>query len=588
MMEVYILTLWNIYPLFLLFLTVATACVFPEDIRGRWYQSRYGELEISHNEITRKGTCAQNEDNKYLLYNRSRNCYKCLVITKWHKNILQYKESYCLVENDINALCERIHGEAELHTVVRIPSIPVACPFQGYYSFKYSNSTTHNRQCENPLSEIRACADDSKFKFIYRKCPGMPETSNKELDFQCLATWESGEKFLYGKFQSPDLTSREQMYRCFMHNFFSMSGDMSISADATCQGLQSPTVGVSTMKLDKEPDDHRWPLQRCSFPKFFIHHKRWRDLSGQYVLEVESQMFRIKDKHAQETIIFDADKHRSDTWMMLRCINDIDKTLNSQIQEFIVHATDDKCTSKYRCLRLKKRHNKVIELHIGEAVDDRFSVCSDSQFLNALKFIIIQNHKHMKPTSCPQKGSFRFADKASDCEGQFISGCRMSDEIEIQHYCPRTSRRSGSKSLLLVDIYQCLVSWQEDNVRFVIAHHPSRKSAKCLAYVESADGIDVHEDEFCRDRLSVITSRKINYALFKPADGCGNLLPPVGSAAPNGYTSDRDNNNGEYPDKTKHNSASGIIDAGSNRSSTQTISLVLLFALTILSKIFIR
>lgn len=30
-----------------------------------------------------------------------------------------------------------------------------------------------------------------------------------------------------------------------------MSGDMSISADATCQGLQSPTVGVSTMKLDK-------------------------------------------------------------------------------------------------------------------------------------------------------------------------------------------------------------------------------------------------------------------------------------------------------------------------------------------------
>lgn len=66
-----------------------------------------------------------------------------------------------------------------LHYFVIVPSIPVACPFQGYYSFKYSNSTTHNRQCENPLSEIRACADDSKFKFIYRKCPGMPETSNK-------------------------------------------------------------------------------------------------------------------------------------------------------------------------------------------------------------------------------------------------------------------------------------------------------------------------------------------------------------------------------------------------------------------------
>lgn len=36
-----------------------------------------------------------------------------------------------------------------------------------------------------------------------------------------------------------------------MHSFFGMSGSMSISADATCQGLQSPTVGVSTMKLEK-------------------------------------------------------------------------------------------------------------------------------------------------------------------------------------------------------------------------------------------------------------------------------------------------------------------------------------------------
>ena len=62
---------------------------------------------------------------------------------------------------------------------VSVPSKPVPCPFQGYYSFKYSNSTTHNRQCSSPLSEIRACADDSKFKFVYRKCPGMPETSDK-------------------------------------------------------------------------------------------------------------------------------------------------------------------------------------------------------------------------------------------------------------------------------------------------------------------------------------------------------------------------------------------------------------------------
>lgn len=71
----------------------------------------------------------------------------------------------------------------------------------------------------------------------------------------------------------------------------------------------------------------------------------------------------------------------------------------------------------------------------------------------------------MKPTSCPQKGSFRFADKASECEGQFISGCRMSDEIEIQHYCPKTSRRSGSKSLILGNITN-KIDFGKDQERF--------------------------------------------------------------------------------------------------------------------------
>ena len=91
-----------------------------------------------------------------------------------------------------------------------------------------------------------------------------------------------------------------------------------------------------------EPDDWRWPLQRCSFPKFFIHHKKWRDLSGQYELEVDSQLFRIRDMHAHETIIFDADEHRSDTWMMLRCINSVVKMNNYETEEFVAHVTDDK------------------------------------------------------------------------------------------------------------------------------------------------------------------------------------------------------------------------------------------------------
>lgn len=556
------ITVWGLQLLALIY-TVA-ACMFPSGMRGRWYQSRYGELEISHNEITKKGTCDQKEDNKYLLYNRNRNCYTCVVISMWHENILQYKESYCYVESDINTICNRIHGEAQLHTVVRVPSKPVTCPFQGYYSFIYSNSTTHNRQCSSPLSEIRACADDSKFKFVYRKCPGMPETSDKELDFQCLATWENGEKFLYGRFRSQQLHDREQEYRCFMHNFFGISGFMSISADATCQGLQSPAVGVSTMKLDKDPYDYRWPLQRCTFSKFFIHRKKWRDLSGQYELEVESQMFRIKDTHARDNNIFDEENYTSDTWLMLRCINEAGNPDDAHVQQYVVHSTDNTCTSNYRCVRLTMRHSQVVELQIGEAREDEYDICNDDRFNPGLNFLLIEKRRHTRSTSCPQPGSFKFTDMATECQGQFNSGCRVNDEIEIQHFCPRTNRRS-------VDIFQCLVSWEEGRSNFVIAHHPgsSRNEAKCLVYVETPDGIDVHEDELCRNTLSATNTRRINYSLLKPADECSTYLPP---AVPSGITSDRNIGASGNSD-----TVSGvIIDAGTNGSPRHTITSYLL------------
>ena len=36
-----------------------------------------------------------------------------------------------------------------------------------------------------------------------------------------------------------------------MHSFYGTHGDMSMSADSTCQGLQSPTLGVISMKFTK-------------------------------------------------------------------------------------------------------------------------------------------------------------------------------------------------------------------------------------------------------------------------------------------------------------------------------------------------
>ena len=53
---------------------------------------------------------------------------------------------------------------------------PVPCPFQGPYSFSYTNESVES--CKDPLSEIHACADKSRFIFNYKRCKRLPHTQD--------------------------------------------------------------------------------------------------------------------------------------------------------------------------------------------------------------------------------------------------------------------------------------------------------------------------------------------------------------------------------------------------------------------------
>lgn len=42
-----------------------------------------------------------------------------------------------------------------------------------------------------------------------------------ELNFQCLATWDNGDKYLYGSFSEPWMTNEDEYsYRCFVSTFY--------------------------------------------------------------------------------------------------------------------------------------------------------------------------------------------------------------------------------------------------------------------------------------------------------------------------------------------------------------------------------
>ena len=63
-----------------------------------------------------------------------------------------------------------------IYFFILVGSIPEPCPFQGSYTFSYTNGSI---ECHQPPSQLRACADNTKFRFVYKKCNGIPETSNQ-------------------------------------------------------------------------------------------------------------------------------------------------------------------------------------------------------------------------------------------------------------------------------------------------------------------------------------------------------------------------------------------------------------------------
>nr|XP_022316010.1 uncharacterized protein LOC111119802 [Crassostrea virginica] len=556
---------WMFILSLLMSISLGCGCTFPREWQGTWYQNVFGELTITDTEISRKGACVENKENKYLVLNREQECYRCLVLNPWHQNVIQYKESYCQREKSLEVACRSINGDYPLHTIVKVPGSPVNCPFQGTYSFSY----TYNGRgpCSNPQSEIHACADESKFKFIYKECQGIPDTKEREVYFQCLATWENGEKYLYGRFSGSKLSDRAEMYRCFMHSLFGYGGDMSMSADASCQGLQSPTVGTSTMALERFPT----PVMQCRFPKIFEYRKVWRDLSGSTQLVVDDQMQIIRIRDAYPSYSLNADESGSqEVKLVMRC-----RTSHGTggIQKFVVHTTTSECESNYRCLLIKQRDSegKVLEMELGPPFTDEYTACDDRTFTGGEKRILIGDD--IKPAECPVKGvgSYGFTDKTSDCSGQFIIGCSSPQEIIIQKKCP--------VDMESVNIWRCLSDWKEGNTHYVIVRSPKLlKPAMCLSFTVTDNGIEVQEDEYCM-RKATVSRSSINYLLFQPRANCNPDTHPAITESPSDMTSDRTKTSPDKAGVDRIQGSDGIINADNTSSRLHVMPWAILLSL---------
>lgn len=510
----------------------ASGCVFPPDWQGLWYTSGRGEIRIGVTNITHTGECSERDGYKFRLYNRVKKCHTCMVFTNQTTNLIQYKESFCLRGVDFKRLCERITGEFTLHSLIRVPSVPVPCPFQGSYMFSYTNGSGH---CTKPYSQMHECADNSRYKFRFKQCPGIPRTSDLELDFQCLATWNNGDKMLYGKFTGKSLGPNENMYRCMIHEFWGSEGDLSMSVDASCQGPQSAHVGPFTMDLKRNTEANKAYREQppCRFPEYFANVHKWKDLTGRYIVEVEDNMnvFRIKDNihglnkvpkdNSHGPIAFPYEVRTPEIRLVARCVSF--KNAKQSDNDFLTYTTNDTCESTYQCVRIKKITKTFFRMDVGTPNQNAKDACQRGPFVGATSFFLIP--ANTSPSPCPMPGTYAYKDYTTNCVGSLIVGCHNENEVEIQASCPSMHKT--------VEIVQCLYYWKELHMVHLITQKPTtgtRTTGYCLTFADSMDIMNVYSNPFCSSDLLLMMNKTLSIQLTKPKAKCVRQKGPVASS----------------------------------------------------------
>lgn len=478
-------------------------CQFRKTWQGHWFQSGVpGLILINSTHIESKGECYEVQGDKYLVYDKSDNCYRCLVLHAKHPSVLQYKETYCEAKESLAEICSRIVGDAALFSMFRkYPEVkPIECPFKSApFTFGYNRGTG---DCSYPVSRAESCTDDSRLVLKYQACPDVPSTESNVEELICLATWKEGStKYLIGKIAQGNrrsLTSDEDQYRCFIYQRGKEDGkivyNIAQSGDATCSGLQSSTEGSRTMKFTIVDDQHK----RCRFPEWITTHHTWVSLDHHktYKFAQKNATLKILDDETTKTIkvhqtfpqsqfafqdfgFESEDQKKQSSEMRLVCHGILQQLDNKQVQ-IVAHITAG-CDSGYVCMIFYKRDSNIMEIQqSGTFFENPDDACSDFDPTKIPHITLVAPTLHTK--KCPHLGRYSFSEPTAlldkrkrreqpddlntnkaepDCisnEYESLSvGCSRSHEMEFKSTCPSQSNS-----------YACHGSWEEDGVSYVI------------------------------------------------------------------------------------------------------------------------
>ncbi|KAL7300971.1 hypothetical protein TKK_0006249 [Trichogramma kaykai] len=176
-------------------------CQFPAAWSGRWFiLGKEGPI-ITNTSHFLDRTCISKVEDTYLTHDE--NCYRCMIFTERDVNVIQYRESYCQPEPDLNAACAGVGADDILYSMFRLDGRPIDCPFAGPpFSFSYNRG---HGECKALENQAESCTDGSKLLLKYQACADIKGAESSREELQCLATWKDGRNmFLVGTIKPAD------------------------------------------------------------------------------------------------------------------------------------------------------------------------------------------------------------------------------------------------------------------------------------------------------------------------------------------------------------------------------------------------
>ncbi|XP_040564575.1 uncharacterized protein [Lepeophtheirus salmonis] len=401
---------------------VRSQCDFFDEWSGDWFFP--GERDahaITNKSLGTLGICIEIRENEFfLVYDEALSCYKCIKIYDRHPNVLQFQEGTCKQAlNEDWDPCDDITEDIPLQTSVKMTGEDISCPFNDSYTFSYDEDGLF---CELPLSRLDQCMVPSKVLFKFTQCSNDLSSGKEEslLIYQvvnqkrgdpvftltCKGFWHSNSgsstNYIIGTLNGPYTTpSLLDQIRCFTYHpykgdrrqvrsYFDDGDPEEISPvnyeqedeihgfkvmqsrDSTCMDLMEGQVGVQKSMVltpaPKVPNLMRDPDEDpCIFPY-------WASSLGEvYNLQYTYKYEFTDDGRKIWASNYSYHTQTSHLLSVMECHTIIEE--DEEIIKLISKVTAE-CVSSFKCLKLYRRSDHIVELQEGVSSKFETDACS--------------------------------------------------------------------------------------------------------------------------------------------------------------------------------------------------------------------